>query len=199
MNELRERQSVIVVSGLPRSGTSLMMQMLAAGGVPILTDGVRAADIDNPRGYLEYAPVMRTKLDASWVADARGKAVKVVHLLLKDLPGAFEYRVILMQRQMEEVLASQREMLKRLRRAGADVSDERLGDLFRDQMMELDQWFARQPNFQVLRVNYLACIKGPKPVARAVKEFVGGAFVGGSLDEDKMAAVVDSSLYRKRA
>src|SRR5438046_6429896 len=104
---------ITVVSGLPRSGTSLMMQMLRAGGMPVRTDGFRKADEDNPRGYLEYEPVKRTREDSSWVSDAVGKAVKVVYLLLRDLPDGFDYRVILMRRSLREVLASQSAMLMR--------------------------------------------------------------------------------------
>src|SRR5215212_2341111 len=121
---------VTIVTGLPRSGTSMMMQMLAAGGMPVLAAAVRAPDADNPRGYLEFEAAKRTARDAAWVAGAAGKAVKLVHLLLPDLPQEHEYRVLFMRRDMDEVLASQRAMLARLRRTGADLSPERLADLF---------------------------------------------------------------------
>src|SRR6266704_120595 len=125
---------ITIVSGLPRSGTSLMMQMLSAGGMPILTDGVRAADEDNPRGYLEFEAVKRTKEDSTWVAGASGKAVKMVYLLLHDLPAGNEYSVILMRRDIREVIASQRAMLARLGKQGADVTDERMAAIFEEQM-----------------------------------------------------------------
>src|SRR3569833_79554 len=112
---------ITVVSGLPRSGTSMMMQMLAAGGMPMLTDGVRGPDPDNPRGYFAFGPVKRTPQDARWLAGAPGKAVKVVHSLLPALPGGYEYRVLFMLRDMHEVLASQDTMLRRLGRCGADL------------------------------------------------------------------------------
>ena len=103
-----------VVSGLPRSGTSLMMQMLAAGGIPLLTDGVRTPDLDNPRGYFEFEPVKQTRQDPSWIPTAVGKAVKMVTVLLRDLPPEFDYRVILICRDLDETVASQKAMLHRL-------------------------------------------------------------------------------------
>src|SRR5262249_30630691 len=102
---------IIIVSGLPRSGTSLMMQMLDGGGVPVLTDNIRAADTDNPRGYYEFEPVKATKRDATWLPAARGKAVKMVSQLLYHLPPGETYRVLFLERDLEEVLASQEKML----------------------------------------------------------------------------------------
>ena len=101
------RDFITVVSGLPRSGTSMMMQMLAAGGISPMTDEVRAADSDNPRGYYELEKVKHLRQDHTWLKDAVGKAVKIVHLLLMELPADRDYRVILMQRDLEEVLRSQ--------------------------------------------------------------------------------------------
>ena len=103
---------IVVVSGLPRSGTSLMMQMLQAGGMPLLTDGRRAADGDNPKGYCEFEPAKRLKDDASWLGAAEGRAVKLVSALLFDLPPERRYRVIFMTRDLDEVLASQRDLLR---------------------------------------------------------------------------------------
>jgi hypothetical protein len=106
---------ITVVSGLPRSGTSLMMQMLAAGGLPPLTDNLRDADESNPRGYFEFDPVKRLRSDRSWLDQARGHAVKIIHVLVRELPadGQFHYRLLLMKRPMEEILASQRALLER--------------------------------------------------------------------------------------
>jgi len=111
-------ETITVVSGLPRSGTSMMMQMLGAGGLAVLTDGKRGADADNPRGYYEYEAVKSLGQDASWLASAGGKAVKIVSALLIHLPDGFDYRVIFMRRPIAEVLASQRAMLDRLGHAG---------------------------------------------------------------------------------
>ena len=103
---MRERDFVTVVSGAPRSGTSMMMRMLAEGGIPALTDGVRKPDSDNPHGYFEFEPVKRTKDDATWLADARGRAVKMVYELLRDLPADRSYRVVLMRRDLGEMVTS---------------------------------------------------------------------------------------------
>src|SRR5262245_14301388 len=124
------RPFVTVVSGVPRSGTSLMMSMLVAGGLEPLQDGVRAADEDNPRGYYELEAVKKLKEDASWVAGAAGKVVKVVHVHVKDLPrGGVKYRLVLMKRDLGEVLRSQRKMLERRGKPGGSISDERAAQL----------------------------------------------------------------------
>src|SRR5665213_1543473 len=127
-----EREFITIVSGLPRSGTSLMMQMLAAGGIPPLTDQQRMPDENNPRGYLEYEAVKQLRNDRSWLANARGKAVKIIHLLLSELPndGSLTFRVFLMQRAIDEVLASQRKMLARDGKAGAALADETLARIY---------------------------------------------------------------------
>lgn len=185
--------AVTVVSGLPRSGTSLMMQMLAAGGMPVLTDGVRAADEDNPHGYFEYEPVKATKRDASWLERAEGKAVKIVYALLRDLPASHEYRVIMMHRDLNETIASQREMLRRSGRAGAHVSDDKLRDLFAREMADIADWLLRQANFKSLDVEYRECVKEPSVVPARVN-----AFLGGEWNEVAMIAAVDPDLYRRR-
>jgi hypothetical protein len=186
--------AITIVSGLPRSGTSLMMQMLAAGGLAPLTDGLRAADADNPRGYLELERVKKLKTDAVWLDEARGKAVKIIHLLLRDLPtSGQEYRVILMRRRMPEVLASQRAMLARQGRSGAALSDEKLGAVFAVQLAEIEKWLASHPAFQVLPVWYHELVANPSAEAGRVREFIGG-----ELDATKMAAAVDVALYRQR-
>ena len=186
--------AITVVSGLPRSGTSLMMQMLAAGGMPVLTDGVRFADDDNPRGYFEYEPVKRTKRDASWVPLAEGKAVKVIYALLRDLPPEHEYRVIMMRRDLGETLGSQREMLRRSGRAGAEISDDKLRELFARELEKTRDWLALQPHFKVLDAEHRDCLSAADVVAARVNEFLGGG-----LDEAAMALAVDSALYRQRA
>jgi hypothetical protein len=185
---------VTVVSGLPRSGTSLMMQMLAAGGMPVLSDGQRAADPDNPRGYLELEAVKRTRVDSSWLREAPGKAVKVVHILLRDLPPEFAYRVILMRRDIREVLASQRAMLVRLGRPGAALGEDRMADLFESQIRATVDWLAGNPSFRTLEVDYAECVHDPLAAATRV-----AAFLETSLDPADMAAAVDVTLYRNRS
>ena len=184
---------VTVVSGLPRSGTSMMMQMLAAGGMQVLADDVRRPDPHNPRGYLEFEPVKRTAKDASWLSNAAGKAVKVVHLLLPDLPAAHDYRVVFMHRDVEEVLASQAAMLVDLGRRGAELSGEKLAKAFDAQLRRVRAWLADQPNFSVLDVNYSEVINDPAGQATRVNHFLGG-----ELNETKMTEAVDPSLYRHR-
>ena len=184
---------ITVVSGLPRSGTSLMMQVLDAGGLPPLTDAARTADEDHPRGYYEFEAVKRTKQDPTWLADAGGKAVKMVHLLLPDLPAGYTYRVVLMQRDLAEVLASQRKMLDRHGRRGAAMPDEQLAGLFRGQLARVKSWLAAQPNCTVLEVSYNDLVANPSAGAHAINSFLGG-----TLDETKMAAAIDPSLYRNR-
>ena len=175
---------VTIVSGLPRSGTSLMMQMLAAGGARVLTDGHRTADQHNPRGYFELEAVKHTRRDLSWLAQAEGKAVKVVHLLLPHLPADREYRVIFMQRDLAEVIASQRVMLQQQGRPGAALPDARLAEIFEKQLAEVSQWLAQNPNFRVLPVHHRDVIERPLAAAQQI-----ATFLGGNLDPSRMAAV----------
>jgi hypothetical protein len=184
---------ITVVSGLPRSGTSMMMQMLCVGGMAVLADDARPADADNPRGYFELGASKRIRQDSRWVAGARGKAVKLVHLLLSNLPEGFEYRVVFMHRDLGEVLASQRAMLDRHQLAGADLPPDRLADVFSAQLRRVRGWLDRQPHCSVLDVSYHDVITGPAAQAARVNQFLGG-----TLDERKMTAAVDPALYRKR-
>jgi hypothetical protein len=186
---------ITIVSGLPRSGTSLMMQMLLAGGMPILTDRKRVADEDNPNGYWEFEPVKNTRTSWDWLRQAQGKAVKMVHLLLTDLPReGYDYRVLLMKRRMAEVLASQRVMLQRQGKSGAALSAEQLSQVFLGQMERVEAWLKAQPHFALLPVDYNALIANPMPQAAAINEFLGCA-----LDSEKMIQAVNSKLYRQRS
>lgn len=185
---------VTVVSGAPRSGTSLMMRMLAAGGLPALTDGVRAPDRDNPHGYFEFEPVKRTREDPSWVPGARGRAVKLVHLLLRDLPATEEYRVLLMRRKLDEMVASQRRMLERLGRDPGTLSDERRAQMFATQLDETEAWARTRPNLRLLRVDYNGLVEDPAPHLAGI-----AAFLGLRLDVRAMTACIDAGLYRNRA
>ena len=185
---------ITIVSGLPRSGTSMMMQALEAGGIPILTDNIRKKDEDNPEGYYEFEPVKKTKDDPSWVPGARGKVVKMVYVLLYDLPEEYEYRVIFMRRNIDEVLASQKIMLKRLGKQGAKVSDEKLAEFFKAQLEKFDRWIAAQKNFSILSVDYKDMITSPKAQCERINKFLGGV-----LDTDASTAVVNPSLYRNKA
>jgi hypothetical protein len=184
----------VIVSGLPRSGTSLMMQMLAAGGLPLLTDGVRAADADNPRGYLEWEPIRGVAHRPEPLEEARGRAVKVVSALLPALPARHRYRVIWMERAAAEVEASQRAMLAH--RAGAAVAAAdpvSAGDLARH-AQGLLRWLAEQPNFETCVVAHRELLGHPAAVAARV-----AAFLDLPLDASAMAAVVEPALWRVRS
>jgi len=189
-----DRTFVTIVSGLPRSGTSMMMQMLQAGGVEPLTDGLRGADEDNPRGYYEFERVKQLATDASWVAEAAGKVVKIVSPLLKYLPPGYDYRIVFMRRAMPEVLASQRKMLARLGdRDTAAIDDVAMGARFEQHLREVDSWMASCRNAQTLYVPYSSVVEEPVVQARAVRDFLAV-----ELDVDHMASAIDPALYRER-
>ena len=185
------RPFLTIVSGLPRSGTSLMMKMLEAGGMDALTDNIRTADIDNPRGYYEFEPVKQTKNDASWIDASIGKAVKMVYLLLLDLPVIYEYRVVFMRRNLDEVLASQKTMLERLGKT-SPLDDAKMAALFRDQLAKFDAWVKDRPYIKLLDVSYNETVANPGLTAEIVNAFIGG------LDVPAMANTVDPTLYRNR-
>ncbi len=187
-----ERPTITVVSGLPRSGTSLMMQMLEAGGLPALTDNLRTADPDNPKGYYELAAVKQLERDSSWIASAVGKVIKVVAPLLRHLPADHCYKIVFMQRDLEEVLASQRQMLERRGRPVPN-EDEAMAAAFRRHLVELEAWLAQQPNIQVLYTVYGALLDQPAVECNRVN-----AFFGGVLDTVAMAQVIDQALHRQQ-
>ncbi|MSR81563.1 MAG: sulfotransferase family protein [Candidatus Latescibacteria bacterium] len=184
---------IVVVSGLPRSGTSMMMKMLAAGGLTPLTDGQREADEDNVGGYYEFEQVKKVAQDPGWLEEARGKVVKVISRLLYDLPKTYHYRVIFMQRHLDEVLASQQQMLQRRGRADGGGGDAELKRLFQKHLDEIGKWLGEQANFSVLYVNYNEMLSQPDA---KVQELV--RFLGGTLDAARMSGVVDQQLYRQR-
>ncbi len=194
MTDQALNQMVTIVSGLPRSGTSMMMKMLEAGGLPPLTDHIRTADEDNPKGYYEFERVKQLpKGDVAWLPDAQGKVVKVIAALLPSLPGGYDYRVIFMQRAMPEVLASQRQMLIRRGEDPDKIPDAVMAQLFEKHLRQVDDWIKQQPNVGRLDVNYNEMLKNPQPFVEQVD-----AFLGHQLDRAKMAAVVDPSLHRQR-
>jgi hypothetical protein len=188
-----QQGTIIIVSGLPRSGTSMMMQMLVAGGMPALTDNIRGADEDNPEGYLEFERVKQIEHDQAWLKDAQGKAVKMIAALLKHLPATHSYRIIFMRRDIREVLASQRQMLIRRGEPTDVVSDERMAELFRRHVDAVEAWLTEQSNFDVLYVDYGSVLSDPLEQAKLVNEFLGDM-----LNADEMAAAVDPELYRQR-
>jgi len=182
----------VVVSGLPRSGTSMMMQMLDAGGLPIFTDNMRKKDADNPRGYFELEKVKTLPKNSGWIREAEGRAVKIVAQLLRYLNQGCRYRIIYMERDLEEVIRSQAKMLASHGKDGASISDERLSDIFASQEKIIKSMLVAK-NLAVLYVRYQACIEDPKRIVREVNEFLGG-----SLDETAMTNAVVPDLYRNR-
>ncbi len=186
--------TIVVVSGLPRSGTSMMMKMLEAGGMQALTDEIRTADEDNPKGYYEFERVKQIESDQAWLSDAQGKVVKMIGALLQHLPSGYSYRIIFMQRKMEEVLASQRRMLIRRGEPTDRISDERMAALFDKHVEQVMSWIAERPDMDVLYVHYTDILAEPAKQAERVNRFLGNA-----LDVEKMASVVDPTLYRQRA
>ena len=188
-------EPIVIVSGLPRSGTSMMMKMLEAGGHSDLTDSIRQADIDNPKGYYEYERVknLEKETDKSYVREARGKVLKVISFLLKDLPDDNFYRVVFMRRHLDEVIASQNKMLDR---RGEDAIEDRetMAEAYRNHLAAVKILVRKRPNLEMLEFRYDEAVKNPKEAARMVN-----AFLGGKLDERAMAAVIDGELYRNRA
>ncbi len=172
----------------------MMMRVLQAGGLPLLTDGERQADDDNPRGYFEYERVKKLdKGDTAWLSQAEGKGVKVISALLKHLPANYRYRVLFMERNLAEVMASQRKMLIRRGKEPDEIPDEEMADLLAQHVAQVKAWLARQPHFQLLEVSYNAMLADPRPWVQEVNRFLGGF-----LDEKAMVAAVDPSLYRNR-
>jgi hypothetical protein len=184
-------QEIIIVSGLPRSGTSLMMQMLHSGGIEVVTDHVRTADTDNPRGYLEFEQVKKIKHDASWLPETRGKAFKMVSQLLYDLPATECYRILFMERDLDEVLASQEKMLERLGRLAAPRDQMKRAYVLH--LEKLRDWLRDKKHMPILAVRYNELLAQPEEQVRRVSEFLGGR-----ADPEKMVQSVDPSLYRNR-
>jgi hypothetical protein len=189
-------EPIVVVSGLPRSGTSMMMRMLEAGGVPILTDSERTADVDNPKGYFELERIkdLEKETDKSYLREGRGQAVKAISFLIKDLPDENDYRVIFMRRDLEEVLSSQEKMIARLDQGDTSAEREGMKEAYRNDIVRTRLHCRKRPNFELIEIHYKAAVEDP---ARAAAEV--NAFLGGHLDESAMREAVDTALYRNRA
>ena len=196
LRRVRYGQPIVVVSGLPRSGTSMMMRMLVAGGVPPLVDGVRAADVSNPNGYFEFEPVKGLDKDGDlgWLPEARGKAVKIISFLLTWLPETYDYRVVFMHRDLDEVLASQQAMLARRGEAGGEGDAARTRELYTAHLAQVDRFLTSRPCFRALHVHYGDAVADPASAAARV-----AALLDRPMDQVAMAQAVDGSLYRNRA
>jgi len=187
------RETITIVSGLPRSGTSMMMAMLEAGGMPVLTDNIRTANEDNPKGYYEFERVKQIEHDPSWLEDAKGKAVKMISALLEHLPQGYTYKMIFMRRKMEEILSSQKQMLIRRGEPADSVPDEKMAEIFRKHLSQVERWLGEQPNIEVIYVSYNQVLGNPVAQARRVNQFLDNA-----LNVESMVSAVDKRLHRQR-
>lgn len=184
---------ITIVSGLPRSGTSMMMQMLEASGMEILTDNIREADTDNPRGYYELEQVKKIAEDTSWLAGAQGKVVKMISMHLSHLPSDHQFNIIFMLRDIKEVLLSQDKMMNRLNTTGAALDHDQMAALYERHLAQIQGWLEQQPNIEVLYMNYRDILSKPDLAATELLEFLDKP-----LPIDGIAAIVDDSLYRNK-
>lgn len=190
----KAEKPIVVVSGLPRSGTSMMMKILSEGGLPIVTDELRSADEDNPNGYFELEMVKQLSAgNDAWLSNAPGTVVKVISALLEYLPARYSYKVIFMEREIKEILASQRKMLER-RNKTSQTTDAEMEAQFLKHLSVVKPWLARQPNMEVIYVSYNALMSDPEPLCKRVVEFTGVP-----LDLERMLMVPKGDLYRNRA
>ena len=192
----QQGEPIVVVSGLPRSGTSMLMKMLDAGGMEIMTDSERTADIDNPKGYFEFERIknLESETDKSYVRGARGKALKVISFLIKDLPDDNDYRVIFMRRDLSEVLASQNKMIDRLGTEDTSAQDEAMKEAYRNDIVRTRLLCRKRPNYELVEIHYRETVEYAAATVQKVNAFLGGGF-----DEAAMREAVDASLYRNRA
>jgi hypothetical protein len=188
------KDTIVVVSGLPRSGTSMMMALLETGGLTLLKDGVREADEDNPKGYYEFERVKKLREgDFEWLPEAQGKVIKIISYLLLSLPDNYNYRIVFMQRKLAEVMASQRKMLVRRGEDPDKVDEDELGSILENHLRQVDLWMEGQSNVERLDVDYGRMVLDPETDILRVNQFLGG-----SLNVDKMAQIIDPNLYRQR-
>ena len=185
---------ITVVSGIPRSGTSLMMQMLAAGGMPVLTDGQRSADANNPRGYFELESVKSLSRNQDVIAQAEDKVVKVISSLLPSLPKQFDYRVIFMCRPLEEVISSQNRMLERLGKEVPPTPTASVIAAFEEHLKKIRSWLSQQSNLAVLYVDYPAVLEAPEEQTRRICSFLER-----DLDTAAMIRQIEHSLHREKS
>jgi hypothetical protein len=195
LRRFRSDKAVVVVSGLPRSGTSMAMRMLEAGGLSVVTDGQRTADEDNPNGYyeLECVKTLDKGGDTAWLDDARGKAVKIVSHLLTWLPENYDYRVIFMERSLDEIIASQNTMLERRGRGADRGGDTQTRETYERHLAQVRRFMMARRCFSTLPLSYSDVIAQPETAAQHIE-----AFLSRGLDVNAMARVADRALYRNR-
>jgi hypothetical protein len=184
---------ITIVSGLPRSGTSMMMQILESGGMKVVTDNIREANEDNPHGYYEYERVKEIKDDTGWLKGTRGRAFKIVSQLLYNLPSDENYKVIFMKRKMNEILASQSKMLERMESCKDGTSDEKMGEFFDKHLSKITDWIEGRKYIDVLYIDYNDLLTNPDEHIKTLNRFLNY-----KLNEEKAVKVIDRSLYRNR-
>ncbi len=184
---------ITIVSGLPRSGTSVMMRMLNVGGIPALCDEHRTPDADNPNGYYEFESVKSLQNYSDWIDRAVGHSVKMVYNLLEHLPMDREYRVVFMRRQIDEIIQSQRAMLLR-NGIKTEIPDEEIKELFERVLRQFYSWLPSQTHLKLINVSYNELLSRPASTIAQINRHLGY-----SLDTEAMAQVIDHSLYRNRA
>ncbi|MAI25929.1 MAG: sulfotransferase family protein [Spirochaeta sp.] len=190
---MQDRKTIVVVSGIPRSGTSLMMSILGQAGIPLLTDDARAPDDSNPRGYFELAAVRKTNEDSAWLEQAPGQAVKVIHRLLPALPDEYHYRVILMHRPVEEVVQSQDRMLARLGADPTDLPTDRVQAIFKEQHAQTRILLENGAHFEWIEIAYPTLIQAPEAeIERVIR------FLELEAEVHDLATAIDDRLYRER-
>jgi hypothetical protein len=194
--ELEEHMKgeITIVSGLPRSGTSMMMQMLEKGGIPIYTDKQRIPDENNPKGYYEHEAVKSLGKNKKWLQEADGKALKVISHLLFELPARFRYKVVFMERDLDEVLMSQHKMLVRTGKAKEGTINLKLAGPFRQNLERVKSWVPQQKNIDILYVSHAALMADATAEIERINQFLGG-----KLDTAAMATVIDRSLHREKS
>jgi len=190
---MRMDNTITIVSGLPRSGTSMMMQILESGGMKVVTDNIRKANEDNPHGYYEYEKVKEIKEDTGWLKEARGKAFKMVSQLLYDLPPDENYKVVFMKRKMNEILASQSKMLERMGSGKDSTSDEKMGEFFDKHLSKIIDWIEGRKYIDVLYIDYNDLLINPDEHIKTLNRFLNY-----KLNEEEAVKVIDRSLYRNR-
>lgn len=195
LGELRLDKVVTIVSGLPRSGTSMMMRMLMLGGLPPLTDGVRASDADNPHGYFEFEQVKDPATYPRWMDQAQGGAVKLVSRFIPHLPATHRYRIVFMHRAIDDVLRSQRKMA--LHYSGTDWQSQMLDELERSYCNDVDlclRWARQRPNVDLLEVCYEDVLKRPCEQIERLARFLAPR----TIDLDSMRSAIDHKLNHGR-
>lgn len=188
-----DSEYVIIVSGLPRSGTSMMMKMLKSVGIPVLEDGIRKPDENNPNGYFEYELVKKLKQDDKWLDDAKGFAVKIVATLLQYLPKRIHYKIIFMERDINEIISSQRKMLSRMKNEENAQDDSTMSKIYTQHLEKVKLYANKNKNMDVLYISYNEMLINPYKEGKKISTFFGSC-----LNVSEMISAVDKDLYREK-